>query len=101
MKYAIPIVGLVLVGLAAYVSVAECRRVLLAAQGDLKSLRPFGRAALAAFAVIILTALITKQPLMYLALAALAVVAWITIPAAIYISYRIRMDGPMNIGRKR
>ena len=87
--------------LAAYTAIAEIKRALVASHGNLKVLRPFGIAWLVAFGVCCVAALILKNTTAYLAMAGLALVAWIAMPSAVYIGWKIRTDGPMGIGKRR
>jgi hypothetical protein len=100
MNYVIPVLGLLMVCLALYFSVAECKRVLVASRGDLKALRQYAMAWMVAFAILLGAALLLKLPALYLALGGLVLVVWITMPVAAYMAWRIRTDGPMGAGRK-
>ena len=74
--------------------------MLIASNGDLKALRPFGMSWLGALIVLLVATLALKQPALYLALGAMAVVAWITLPVAIYISRRIRGETKAKSGAR-
>ena len=100
MKYLVPGFGALLLGLAVYVSIAECRRALVAARGDLKALRQLGICWMVLFALALGAALVLKLPALYLAVGGLALVIWITMPAAVYIGWKIRTEGPMGVGKK-
>jgi len=101
MNNVVPICGLLFVLLAAYTAIAEIKRSLVASGGNLVVLRPFGIAWLVAFGISCVAGLVLKNITAYLAMAGLALIAWIAIPAAIYIGWKIRTEGPMGVGRRR
>lgn len=100
MPYVVPVCGLLFVLLAAYTAVAEVRRALLASGGDLKVLRPFGSAWMAVFAISCAAAVFLKNTVAFLVMGGLVLIAWICIPAAVYLGWKIRSEGPMGIGKR-
>jgi hypothetical protein len=92
MQYVVPVFGLVLVLLAAYTVVAECKKSLIASRGDLSVLRPFAMGWLVLFTAVVLASLALKYPALYVATGALIVIAWIAIPCSLLLSRRIRAE---------